>query len=183
MKVKELKEYISKLTKKANTKIKNIAKKKKKSKAVEKELEVLKKKGIIGKSGKAIKGFGGKTKAELQAQARELEYFNQWRGTETKEIRDSTNYKKYQTFVQNNPDFADYEYQDWRDLVETFGSTSSFIDSFSYENVKELHKEITRSNSNVNLAGEMRKVLKENKGAGLSREDAIDLLRSKLFNG
>lgn len=183
MNVKELKTLIKKETKKANTRIKRATSKKKgPSKAVQEELDVLRRKGIIGARGKAITGFRGKTKAELQAQARELQYFNQWRGTETKAVRDATNLAKYQSFILNNPDFKDYSYQDWRDLVETFGSTQDFLQSFGYENIKELHKEITRNKEEVNLAQALRSTLRKTRGEGLTQEDVIDILRSKLFN-
>lgn len=181
MTVKELKKYIRKETKKANTRLNRIFKKKKISRAVEEEVGYLKTKGIIGKRNKAVLGFGGKTKAELQSQARELEYFNQWKGTETKEVRDSTNLSKYKSFVNNNPDFADYSYQEWRDLVEVFGSTENFVSSFGYENLKELHKETVNNGKRVDMAKAMRDIMKHSKGAQLSQEDVVDMLRSSLF--
>lgn len=181
MTVKELKEYIRKLTSKSNKILERIDNKKKVSQAVKKEVEMLQRKGIIGKRGKAVLGFSGKDKAQLKSQARELEYFNQWKGTETKEVRDKTNYAKYTSFVKNNKEFADYSYQEWRDLVETLGSTEDFINSFGYENLKQLHREATEKNTTINLADEMRKIIKESKGAGLSQEDVIDTLRSNIF--
>lgn len=181
MTVKELKKYIGKLTKKANTRLNRVSKKKQTSKAVQEEINILKKKGYIGKSNKAIKNFRGKRKEDLKAQARELEYFNQWKGTETKEVRDTTNLKKYQTFKEKNPEFGDYSYQEWRDLVEIFGSTEDFLKSFGYEDVKQLHREATEKNSTIDFASAMRKIIHENKGAGLTQEDAIDILRSEVF--
>lgn len=181
MTVSELKKFIRKETKKANTRLNRILKKKKVSKAVKEEVDYLKTKGIIGKRNKAILGFRGKTKSELQSQARELEYFNQWRGTETKEVRDKTNLAKYQTFTTNNPEFSGYSYQEWRDLVEVFGSTENFIESFGYENLKELHKESVNSGRKVNLAGAMRSIMKQSKGSQLTQEDVIDMLRSEIF--
>ena len=74
MTVKELKKFIRKETKKANTRLRRIFNKKKISRAVSEEVEYLKTKGIIGKRNKAILGFRSKTKSELQSQARELEY-------------------------------------------------------------------------------------------------------------
>lgn len=181
MTVKELKKFIRKETKKANTRLRRIFNKKKISRAVSEEVEYLKTKGIIGKRNKAILGFGGKTKSELQSQARELEYFNQWKGTETKEVRDKTNLAKYQSFVTNNKEFSDYSYQEWRDLVELFGSTENFIESFGYENLKELHKEATEEGRKVNFASKMRNIMKQSKGASFSQEDIIDMLRSEVF--
>lgn len=181
MTVKELKKFIRKETKKANTRLRRIFNKKKISRAVSEEVEYLKTKGIIGKRNKAILGFGSKTKSELQSQARELEYFNQWKGTETKEVRDKTNLAKYQSFVTNNKEFSDYSYQEWRDLVELFGSTENFIESFGYENLKELHKEATEEGKKVNFASKMRNIMKQSKGASFSQEDIIDMLRSEVF--
>ena len=145
------------------------------------ETVFFKKHTIYDDINKAVLGFRGKTKAELQSQARELEYFNQWKGTETKEVRDKTNLAKYQTFVTNNPEFSDYSYQEWRDLVEVFGSTENFIDSFGYENLKELHKESVNNGKKINLAGAMRDIMKSSKGAQFTQEDVIDLLRSEIF--
>lgn len=181
MTIKELKKYIRKETKKANTRLNRISKKNKVSRAVQEEVEYLKTKGIVGKRGKAILGFRGKTKSELQSQARELEYFNQWKGTETREVRDRTNLSKYESFIHNNPEFSSYSYQEWRDLVEVFGSTENFIDSFGYENLKELHKESVNKGRKVNLAGAMREIMKNSKGSQMTQEDVVDMLRSALF--
>ena len=76
------------------------------------------------KSGKAVTGYRLASKAELQKKARELEYFNQWKGSETVAIARNKDYKKYQAFINNpdNSDFSNYSYQQWRDLVEMLGS-------------------------------------------------------------
>ena len=60
MTIKELKKFIRKETKKANTRLRRIFNRKKISRAVSEEVEYLKTKGIIGKRNKAILGFGGK---------------------------------------------------------------------------------------------------------------------------
>ena len=78
-------------------------------------------------------------------------------------------------------EFADYSYQEWRDLVELFGSTENFIESFGYENLKELHKEATEGGKKVNFASKMRQIMKQSKGASFSQEDIIDMLRSEVF--
>lgn len=181
MNTTELKEYIRTMTTKANETISSINKQTKPTNAVKTELTLLRNKGIIGKSGRAILDFRGKTKQGLIQQARELEYFTQWKGTETQSVRDKTNYAKYKSFKKNNPEFSNYTYQEWRDLVETFGTMDSFIESFGYENLKQLHLESTNKNNNVNFVDIMKQTMKETKGSGASQKEIIDILRSKIF--
>ena len=181
MTVKELQKYIRRLTKKANTRLKNIGKRKKISKAVNDEVSYLKKKGIIGKSNKAIYGFRGKRKADLQAQARELEYFNQWKGSETKAIARQQDLKKYETFIQNNPEFANYSYQAWKELVTMFGQVQDKLNSFGYEDMKQLHLESRARDSKKDFVTTMKKIHEQGKGKGLTQEDLVDLMRQELF--
>lgn len=181
MTVSELKKYIRKLTRKANTRLKNINKRKKVSKAVTDEMGYLKKKGIIGKSGKAIYGFRGKRKADLQSQARELEYFNQWKGSETKAIAKKQDLKKYETFIQNNPEFSDYSYQDWEELVTMFGQMQDQLNSFGYEDMKQLHLESKARDTKKDFVTTMKKIHEQGKGKGLTQEDLVDLMRQELF--
>lgn len=181
MTVKQLKKYIGRLTRKANTRLKNISKRKKVSKAVTDEVSYLKKKGIIGKSGKAIKGFRGKRKVDLQKQARELEYFNQWKGSETVAIARKQDLKKYETFIQNNPEFANYSYKDWQELVTMFGQVQDKLNSFGYEDMKQLHLESKANNTKKDFVTTMKKISESNKGAGLKQEDLVDLMRKELF--
>lgn len=183
MTTKELQLFIRVNTDKANKTIAKISKRKKVSQAVNKEIQVLQTKGIIGKSGRAVLGFSGKNKKQLQAQARELEYFNQWKGTETKAVREAVSIKKYETFVRNNPDFAEYSYEDWRDLVSTFGNMEDLVNSFGYENFKNLHREATTEGLKVDMVTEAMKSIKELKASGqvISQENAVDILRKNLF--
>lgn len=137
--------------------------------------------GIIGKRGKAIKGFRGKNKADLQRQARELEYFNQWKGTETSAVARDRDYKKYQSFIKNNPDFADYSYQEWRELVTVFGSMTDKLKDFGYEDMKQLHLEATNKQRKIDFLSAMKKIKEQSKGMGYSQEDLTDLMRGELF--
>ena len=181
MTVKELQKYIRKLTKKANTRLRNIGKRKKVSKAVSDEVQYLKKKGIIGKRDKAIYGFRGKRKADLQAQARELEYFNQWKGSETKAVARKQDLKKYETFIQNNPEFANYSYQEWEELVTMFGQVQDKLNSFGYEDMKQLHLESRARDSKKDFVTTMKRIHEQGKGKGLTQEDLVDLMRQELF--
>lgn len=183
MTVKELKKFISKETKKANTRLRNIGKRKKVNKAVQDEIDYLRKKGIIGKRGKAIKGFRGKRKAELQAQARELTYFNQWKGSEVQAIARKEDYKKYQTFIQNNPEFADYSFAEWKELVTVFGQVQNKTEQFVYMDMKKLHLEGHERGTKKDFVSAMANVKRQTQGQGLSTEDVTDLMRQELFNG
>lgn len=182
MTVRELKKYIRKETKKANTRIRNIGKRKRGvSKAVAEELDYLKRFGIIGKRGKAKLGFRGKRKKELQRQARELEYFNQWTGAEKETVAKDKDWKKYQTFKQRHPEFSNYSFQDWRDIVNVFASMEDKLTEFEYEDTKRLHIEATEKSANVNFLKAMEEASQEAKGKGFDTDDMTDLLRSSLF--
>ena len=184
MTTRELKKFIRKQVKKANTRLKNIYKRKRGvSKAVQEEISYLEKLGIINKRGRAVTGYRLARKPELQKKARELEYFNQWKGSETRAIARDRDYKKYQAFINNpdNADFADYSYQQWKDLVEVFGAMSDELKSYGYEDMKELHKEANEKGVKVDFLSTMKKVQENNKGQGLDKEDLTDLMRSELF--
>lgn len=182
MTTRELKKFIRKQVKKANTRLKNIGKRKRGvSRAVQQELDYLKQMGIINKRGKAITGYRTARKAELQRRARELEYFNQWKGSETQAIAKEKDYKKYQSFIKNNPKFAGYSYQDWRDLVNTFGAMEDKLSDFEYEDMKNLHLEKTNAGSKVNLLKAMENAQDQVKGQGKTTEELTDIVRGIIF--
>lgn len=184
MTTRELKKYIRKQVKKANTKLKNLKKRKRGySKAVSEELDYLQQLGIMGKRGKFVTGYRTASKAELQKKARELDYFNEWKGSETIAVAKEKDYKKYQAFINNpdNADFADYSYQQWRDLVEMFGAIGSELESYGYEDMKELHKEMNDKSVKADIVSTMKKVQDTNKDKGFDQEDFTDLIRSELF--
>lgn len=182
MTTRELRKFIRKEVKKANTRLKNIGKRKRGvSRAVEEELTQLKKMGIINKRGKAITGYRTARKEELVRRARELEYFNQWTGAEKKAVAREKDYKKYESFIQNNPEFANYSYQDWRDLVNMFGAMDNKLTEFSYEDMKQLHLEATEKDTNKDFIKAMEQVQEATKGRGATTEDLVDLMRSEIF--
>ena len=182
MTTRELKKYIRKQVKKANTRLRNIGKRKRGvSRAVQQELDYLEQMGIVNKRGKAITGYRTARKAELQRRARELEYFNQWTGAETEVIAKEKDYKKYQSFIKNNPKFAGYSYQDWRDLVNTFGAMEDKLSDFEYEDMKNLHLEKTNAGSKVNLLKAMENAQDQVKGQGKTTEELTDIVRGIIF--
>lgn len=182
MTTRELRKLIRKEVKKANTRLKNIGKRKRGvSKAVDEELTQLKKMGIINKRGKAITGYRTARKEELIRRARELEYFNQWTGAEKKAVAREKDYKKYESFIKNNTEFSGYSYQDWRDLVNMFGAMDSKLSEFSYEDMKQLHLEATEKDTRKDFIKAMEEVQQQTKGKGASTEDLVDLMRSELF--
>ena len=182
MTTRELKKFIRKQVKKANTRLKNIGKRKRGvSRAVQQELDYLEQMGIVNKRGKAITGYRTARKAELQRRARELEYFNQWTGAETEVIAKEKDYKKYQSFIKNNPKFSNYSYQDWRDLVNTFGAMEDKLSDFEYEDMKNLHLEKTNAGSKVNLLKAMENAQDQVKGQGKTTEELTDIVRGIIF--
>lgn len=184
MTTRELKKHIKRLVKKANTKLKNINKRKRGvSRAVQQEIDYLKRLGIINKRGKAVTGYRTARKSELQKKARELEYFDQWKGSETKAIAADKDYKKYMSFVNNprNKMFANYSYQDWKDLVNMFGSMEDKLQEFEYEDMKRLHVEATNKGTKKDMLSAMMEAQKASAGKGFDTEDLTDLVRSELF--
>lgn len=180
MTIKELQAYIRKKSKKANTILKRINKKKNISKAVQEELQTLQNKGYISKRGKIKYGFREKTKEELRHQARELDYFTGWKATDTQEIISATDRKKYNDFIRNEG-FENYTFQQWRDFVETMGTMESKVQSFGYENLKQLHQEKSSKDNNIDFSSVLNDVYKESKGQGKTQEQMIDALRGALF--
>lgn len=186
MNTRELKKFIRKEVKKANTKLRNFSKRKRGvSRAVQQEIEYLKKHGIVNKHGRAVTGYRLAHKEELQRRARELEYFNQWTGAEKEAVSKQKDYKKYQSFINNkyNSEFADYSYQDWRDLVSTFGAMESYLTEFDYESMKQLHREATKKGTKKNLikAMEESKNISKHDDSIITTDDLTDLVRSELF--
>lgn len=151
------------------------------NKAENTQMDYMKSKGYVGKRGKAIYGFSGKRKADLQAQARELEYFNQWKGSEPKYVARQQDIKKYETFIQNNPEFANYSFQEWTELVTMFGQVQDKLNSFGYEDMKQLHLESKARDVKKDFVSTMKKIQENSKGAGLTQEDLVDLMRQELF--
>lgn len=181
MTVKQLQEYIREQTKVANIKLYDIYQQNKIPSAVQTEIEVLKTKGIVSdRTGYATLKFKGKSKDLLEQQARELEYFSNWQGTETKVFREQKDYKKYLSLKKKYPnEFGDYTYQQWRDLVEMFGTVGDKIEQFGYENIKQLHIENIANGRKVNMVKLIDEVHKKSKG--IKQEDAIDILRDEIY--
>ena len=186
MTTRELKKYIKKEVKKANTKIRNIEKRKKgPTRAVQEELDYLKQIGVIGKRGRAVTGYRTASKAELQKKAKELTYFNKWKGSETVAVAKDKDYKKYQSFINNprNSDFANYSYQQWRDMVEMFGAMDDKLKDFDYENMKQLHLEATNKDTKIDILSAMQNAQREADKSNrvVTTETLTDIVRDLIF--
>lgn len=128
-------------------------------------------------------GYRLARKSELQKKARELEYFNQWRGSESKHIARAEDMKKYNKFIKNHPRFANYSYQDWRNMVENLGAMSEELESYGYvsENMIQLDKEIKERGSKKQLMDVVESVKDKAKGKGWNQEQLVDAIRSELY--
>ena len=128
-------------------------------------------------------GYRLARKSELQRRARELEYFNQWRGSESKHIARTEDMKKYKKFIKNHPKFAEYSYQDWKNMVENLGSMSEELESYGYvsENIIQLDKEIKERKNKKQLMDVVDTVKSQAKGQGWSQEQLVDAIRKELF--
>ena len=188
MTTRELKKFIRQQVKKANTRLKDITYRKnltKKgiSRAMQEEIDYLKRLGILNKRGKAVTGYRLARKSELQRRARELEYFNQWRGSESKHIARTEDMKKYEKFIKNHPRFAGYSYQDWKNMVENLGAMSEELESYGYvsENMIQLDKEIKERGSKKQLIDVVDTVKSKAKGQGFTQEQLVDAIRQELY--
>lgn len=183
MTVKELQSHIRELTYSANEKLAEInIGGNEPSKAIKTEIETLQTKGIIGKRGYAVTGFRGKTKDQLIRQARELEYFEQWKGTEKTPHRHRTDLKKYKEYVGSSADRGGTTYEEWRELVEIMGTSSSLVEQFNLDSdtVRMIIQSQRGQEKKIDLAHELETILKENKGQELDQEKVIDILRARL---
>lgn len=182
MTYRELQSHIKNLTQTANEKLVDISMNGIKSKAITKELDTLSKKGIIGNKGYAVLRFRGKTKDDLIAQARELEYFSTWKGTERTAKRTRRDLAKYRAFVANNSDNANFTYEEWRELVELMGTTSAIREMFEINSdiVRMLMEYQKSVGIYLDFGKEMRTILKQSQGKGLTTEDIVERLRERI---
>lgn len=179
---KELQQYIRGLTNIANEKLVEINMGGITSKAITKEKDILTAKGIIGKRGYAVTGFRGKTKEQLIRQARELEYFSTWKGTEKTAKRTRTDLAKYRAYTKSSKDRANVTYEQWRQMVELMGTSTSLVEQFKLDSdsIKMLEEVIDKKDKKIDLANELEQIVKENKGESLTNENVIDILRKRL---
>lgn len=133
MTVKELKEFIRYQTGKANLSISEYKQNDFTNTMYDSGISKLQEvSGVNKKTGAIALKFTGKNKAELVRQARELKYFNKWDiySTEGKATLDEKSRKAYETFKENYGD--NWSEQEWRDLVEAFGSVGNAMHEFGY---------------------------------------------------
>ena len=144
--------------------------------------EVKKLQGLAGKSRSSKQiglGFSGKNKMQLVRQLRELQYFEQWDiysedGQRALELKER---KAWESFYKDNPE---YTYQEWRDLVETFGSLNdSMLQQFGSTNIVEAYKDATQGEK-VNLLKYIKEISKDDSMRGTTQEQKIDRLREML---
>lgn len=144
--------------------------------------EINKLQSIAGKGrGKNKIGLGlrKKTKQELVRQLRELKYFEQWdiyteEGQRSLEARER---KAWESFYKDNPGFT---YQEWRNLVETFGSISeSVLQQFGSTNIVEAYKD-AENGKKINLLKYITNISRDKSMQGTTQEQKIDRLRELL---
>ena len=62
-----------------------------------------------------------------------------------------------------------------------FGAIGSELESYGYEDMKDLHREMNDKNIKADIVSTMKKVQDKNKDKGFDQEDFTDLMRSELF--
>lgn len=180
MTVKELQAEIRSKTHIVNERLKQFYNEGNSSTMVQSEVKKLL--GLAGKSRSSKQiglGFSGKNKTQLVRQLRELQYFEQWdiyseEGQRSLELKER---KAWESFYKDNPE---YTYQEWRDLVETFGSLNdSMLQQFGSTNIVEAYKDATQGEK-VNLLKYIKEISKDDRMSGTTQEQKIDILREML---
>lgn len=202
MNVRQLKENISYLTGKVNLNIAEYRQQGKAKKAFEQEIERLQMYGSKASPTRRAEtiglGFRGKSKIQLQRQLAELrrvEDRDVWSPSGARKITAAKN-KSWLSFKKNHEDWSK---EKWQNFTDTFGHLSDTLkQQFGYE-VSHGDRQRTRrgniagvSNESLIMAYEkayskkvdliqlMQEVINENKGAGMTQQDAIDKLMLKL---
>ncbi len=180
MSIRELREEIRGKTHIVNERLKQFYNDGNESTMVQSEIKKLQGLGGKGRSKKYIGlGFSGKNKMQLVRQLRELQYFEQWdiyseEGQRALELKER---KAWESFYKDNPE---YTYQEWRDLVETFGSLNeSMLQQFGSTNIVEAYKDATQGEK-VNLLKYIKEISKDDSMRGTTQEQKIDRLREML---
>lgn len=138
-------------------------------------------------------------KADYKRLYRELNYALQWdldtpEGQRQLDLKEK---KAFETFNEHQraSGHEEMSYDEWRDMVENFGSAGkSILEQFYptrgygsgdvvrvYREAKEKAKEKADGNDKpVNIQRAMRDVLKKSKGLGLTPQKILDMLRDEL---
>ena len=99
--------------------------------------------------------------------------------------KERLNMQKYETFLNNNPDMQ-ISYDEWDTMVTTLGAMGDTIEKFGYDAYKELIKDMHDEELKLSK-GEMSYYIIQalgkirNSDKTFSQEDAMDLLRDRIF--
>lgn len=99
--------------------------------------------------------------------------------------KERLNMQKYETFLNNNPDMQ-ISYDEWDTMVTTLGAMGDTIEKFGYDAYKELIKDMHEEELKLSK-GEMSYYIIQalgkirNSDKSFSQEDAMDLLRDRIF--
>lgn len=99
--------------------------------------------------------------------------------------KERLNMQKYETFLNNNPDMQ-ISYDEWDTMVTTLGAMGDTIEKFGYDAYKELIRDMHEEELKLSK-GEMSYYIIQalgkirNSDKSFSQEDAMDLLRDRIF--
>ena len=130
-------------------------------------------------------------KADYKRLHRELQYALQW-DLDTPEGQrqlDLKERKAFETFNkhQRAGGYEELAYDEWRDMVENFGSAGKSVLEQFYAtrgygsgDVVRVYREASEQGKNTNISKAMRDVIRESKGKGMTPTGMLDALRNKL---
>lgn len=100
--------------------------------------------------------------------------------------KDILNTKKYNSFRANNPDMF-ISKNEWDTMVTTLGTMGDTIEKFGYEAFKQLiqdmhDEDISLSKSDMAYVINESLSIMRNSDRPYTQEDAMDLLRERIFN-
>lgn len=100
--------------------------------------------------------------------------------------KDILNTKKYNSFRANNPDMF-ISKQEWDNMVTILGTMGDTIEKFGYEAFKQLiqdmhDEDVSLSKSDMSYIINESLSIMRNSDRPYTQEDAMDLLRERIFN-
>lgn len=135
------------------------------------------------------------TKADYERYNRELQYALEWdvESPEGQRIAEEKEMDAFNSFNRNYSELLGEElsYQDWRDLVESFGTASESLREKFYKggqgdgSLVAIYREVKMNTKGDKspaslLVNAMNKINRKSKGMGWTPEDMIDELRNEL---
>ena len=139
---------------------------------------------------KTLKPTSKSRKADYKRYYRELDYALQW-DLDTPEGQRQLDLKEQKAFQSFKENFGDIAYDDWREMVENFGSAGRAVMEQFYKggqggngDIQRVYRDAMEQGKSTNVAKAMREVLKESRrddfGYQKTPTGMLDALRDKI---